>query len=150
MNYKSKKPEMTGWYVWRSAPDREPEIVHVWEVVATTGDTRYGSPDAWPMSYGWVRPTHATNRLFLAKRLHAPASMVDEDIGGQYLYDGELPVNALEYAIGSKAKNTAAKQEADQFVKEAAKKKTNEKGGQAGAGSEGRPGSVSFKPPGVL
>jgi len=150
MNYKSKKPEANGWYVWRATPDREPEIVHVWEVVATSGETRYGSPDAWPMAYGWVRPSHAKHRLFLAKRAHAPASMVDEDIGGEYLYDGELPVNALEYTIGSKAKDTAAKQEAAQFVEEAAKKKQDEKGGQASAGSEGRPGAVSFKPPGSL
>ena len=150
MGYKSAKPEKTGFYVWRATPDSEPEIVHVWEVGPTTGNRRYGSPDAWPMSYGWVRPTHAKNRLLLCKRLHAPAAMVDEDIGGQYLYDGEHAVNALEYAIGSKAKEPAAKQEAVEFVKKASKKKQDQEGGQAGASTPGGPGPVSLKPPGSL
>ena len=148
--WKSKKPEATGWYVWRSFPGAEPEIVHVWKLGPTDGNTAYGSPDSWPMAYGWVVPTHSKCELYLAKRAHAPASMVDEDIGGEYLYDGATPVNALEAAIGPKAKNPTAEQSQPAPKRKTVEKKSPEADGSPDRKEAGGAGPVPVKPPGSL
>lgn len=158
-SWRSRKPEKTGWYVWRSMSGAESEIVHVWQLGPTKGERAYGSIDSWPMAYGWVVPTQSTRSLFLVKRAHAPAAMVDEDIGGEYLYEGEEALDALNMAFVPKASAKEYLGGLEELTKEkvepkpkpkAAKKKSPKATGEADGEEAGGTGSVPVKPPGSL